>query len=171
MDRKRLGQWHEWAFEPLPILEALANKRVEYILVGDLAAVLQGCPLPSYTVVIVIAPGAANRKKLIAVLSKFDAKPLTNVPDVFDALEKNVSLSFYTTGGHVDVLSVLPGFVSYSQVHRASSLVELGSQIAVRTLKLRALIHSQIASGDSSYVPAMEATLEIAREYLPAGAS
>src|SRR3989304_2615522 len=47
MSAERHGNWQDWPFDPLHVLRAFADAEVEYVLVGGLAAALQGSLLPT----------------------------------------------------------------------------------------------------------------------------
>lgn len=161
MSGERLGEWHEWPFEPLEILLTMARFEVEFVVVGGLAAILQGSPLPTYSVDIAWKPGERNRGRLLVALSKLNAMTLTAVPDTEAALEDGADpISFYTSCGHIDVYRRLAGFASFGDLRRNSVGIELGEERAVRALTLRGIIHSKVAAGDMRQLPAIEATLE-----------
>ena len=161
MSRERQGEWHEWPFEPLEILQAFAKYEVNYVLVGALAAILQGSPLPAYTVDITLAPGQDNYNNLLGALKELEAVDLSETSDDVRPADQT-SLTFYTSAGHVDIDCPLPGFKTYNEVRRESNLIELDN-LSVSTLSLRGIVRSKAAIGDQSQLAALEATMELYR--------
>lgn len=160
MSKERFGEWPDWPFEPVEILEALARDRVDLVVIGAVAAVLQGSPLPTYSLDVAIAPGKKNRDRLTAALTELDAVSLDDVPDTDGALAEQ-DLTFYTPYGHLDVYWQPAGFRSYGELRRNSLTVDVGFEVPLRIVTLRGLLRSKLALGDERQVPALEATLEL----------
>ena len=156
MSGERRGEWHEWPFDPLAVLRALGRHHVEYVLIGGLAAVLQGSPLPTYDIDITPAPGARNRTRLLAALADLDATALTDEGTL-------AAETFYTPFGHVDVHHRPAGFASYAELRRGSRAIQLEPDLAVQASSLRDIIRSRLAAGDDRQLPALEAALELER--------
>jgi len=163
MSAERHGEWQDWPYDPLHVLRALAGDEVEYVLVGGLAAVLQGSPIPTYDVDIVPAPGRRNRGRLLAALAALDAVSLTDVDDTEQALGESTGLSFTTPSGHIDVHHGAPGFTGYRELRRCARAITLQPDLVVQALSLRDIIRSRMAAGSSRQLPALEATLELSR--------
>lgn len=163
MSAERHGDWQDWAYDPLRALRALADGEVEYVLVGGLAAVLQGSPLPTYDVDIVPAPGQRNRARLLAALAALDAVSLTEVDDTEQALAESTDLSFTTPSGHIDVHHGAPGFTGYRELRRCALAITLQPGLVVQVLSLRDIIRTRMAAGSSRQLPALEAALELSR--------
>jgi hypothetical protein len=159
---ERQGEWHEWPFEPLPVLRALARCKVEYVLTGDLAAVLQGSPLPTYEIAITPAPSRGNHERLSAALADLGAIALTDVDDVKQALQARIDVSFYTPYGHIDLHYQPAGFANYAALRRNAVSFELEPELAVSASSLRDIVRSRLAAGEARQLPALEATLELA---------
>lgn len=163
MSRERDGEWHEWPFEPLPVLNALGKHRVEYVLIGGLAAVLQGSPLPTYDIDIAPAPGRANALRLESALADVQAAALTNADDAQQALRRHTDTSFSTPFGYVDLRYRTAGFGTYAALRRNAVPIQLEPDLTVLVSPLRDIIRSRIAAGDHRQLPALEATLELTR--------
>jgi hypothetical protein len=159
---ERRGEWQDWPFEPLAVLRALHTGDVEYVLIGGVAAVLQGSPLPTYDIDITPAPAARNRMRLRAALTDLDATALTHV-DAERALEEQSDISFYTPFGHLDVHHRPAGFTSYTELRRGSQPIQLSPDLTVHASSLRDIIRSRLAAGDERQLPALEAALELDR--------
>ena len=161
MSGARQGEWHEWPFEPLPVLRALATHGVEYVLIGGLAAVLQGSPLPTYDIDVAPAPSAANGRRLAAALADIDAAALTNAEDANQALHRHVDVSYATPFGYIDLHHKPAGFKSYAALRRNAVPLPLEPDLTVLVSPLRDIIRSRIAAGDQRQLPALEAALEL----------
>ncbi len=161
MSGERTGEWHEWPFEPLPVLRALDRHGVEYVLIGGLAAVLQASPLPTYDIDLAPAPSAANAGRLLAALAEIDAVSLTDVEDVKQALREHRDLSFSTPFGHVDLHHKPAGFESYAVLRRNARSVQLEPDLTILVSSVRDIIHSRTTAGDERQLPALEAVLEL----------
>ncbi|MEI7761376.1 MAG: hypothetical protein WCJ67_11530 [Thermoleophilia bacterium] len=162
MSGNRRGEWHEWPFEPLPVLRALGRHGVDYVLVGGLAAVLQASPLPTYDIDIAPAPGNANARRLQAALAELDATVLAGDASAEKAPGGQAEASYSTPFGHIDVLHRPAGFVGYAALRRNAVPVQLQPDLAVLVSPLRDIIRSRTAAGDQRQLPALEAALDLA---------
>ena len=61
------------SFDPLPVLRAFHEWRVSYVLIGELAAVLHGCPLTLDRRLLAVAPRAADKIRVAAGLRSLGA--------------------------------------------------------------------------------------------------
>lgn len=162
MSGERRGEWHEWPFEPLPALRSLGAHGVDYILIGGLAAVLQGSPLPTYDIDIAPAPTGGNPERLEAALTDLAATALADVGDVRQALATGADLSLWTPFGYIDLHHRPAGFSTYSALRRNALPLRLEPGLTVLVSPLRDIIRSRLAAGDDRQLPALEATLELA---------
>jgi hypothetical protein len=145
------------------MLRILERHGVEYVLLGGLAAVLQGSPLPTYDIDIALAPGSENAERLSAALDDLDG-PVT-LPDAREArrqLAQSLDASFATPYGHLDVHHVPAGFDSYAALRRNAVSMKLDAALTVIVSPLRDIIRSRVAAGDDRQLPALEAALELA---------
>ena len=163
MTGERDGEWHEWPFDPLPVLSALGRHRVEYVLIGGLAAVLQGSPLPTYDIDLAPAPGAANARRLESALADAQAAALTDGDDAQQALRRHTDVSLSTPFGYVDLHYRPAGFDTYAALRRNAAPIQLEPDLTVLVSPLRDIIRSRTAAGDPRQLPAREATLELAQ--------
>ena len=157
-----LREWHEWPFEPLPLLRTLGRHGVEYVLIGGLAAVLQGSPLPTYDIDIAPAPGTANGTRLAAALAEIDTALLTDDEDAQQALRQHADVSFLTPFGYLDLHYTPAGFATYAALRRNAFPMQLEPDLSLLVSPLRDIIRSRTAAGDQRQLPALEATLELA---------
>lgn len=161
MSGERRGEWQDWPFDPLAVLRVLGDHEVEYVLIGGVAAVLQGSPLPTYDIDITPAPPARNLDRLLAALAELDATVLTDVETAEQALAEGTDLSFYTPAGHIDVHHHPTGLSSYAKLRRGSRSIQLEPNLTVHASSLRDIIRSRFAAGDDRQLPALEAALEL----------
>ena len=161
MSGERRGEWQDWPFEPLVVVRALHDRDVEYVLIGGVAAVLQGSPLPTSDTDIAPAPAARNRTRLLDALADLDATALTEIDGAEQALGEQSDVSFYTPFGHVDVHHRPAGFTSYAELRRDSHPIQLEPGLTVHASSLRDIIRSRLAAGDDRQLPALEAALEL----------
>lgn len=152
---ERRGEWQDWPFDPLTVIRALHHRNVDYVLIGGVAAILQGSPLPTYDIDITPAPGARNHARLLAALADLDATGLTSTDG------EPTDVSFYTPFGHVDVHHRPAGFTSYAELRRGSHPIQLEPDLTVQASSLRDIIRSRLAAGDNRQLPALEAALEL----------
>ena len=156
MSGERRGEWQDWPFEPLAVLRTLRDREVEYVLIGGVAAILQGSPLPTYDIDITLAPGAQSRTRLLAALADLDATALTDEGTL-------PAESFFTPFGYIDVHELPAGFASYAELRRGSRAIQLEPDLTVHASSLRDIIRSRLAAGDDRQLPALEAALEFER--------
>lgn len=57
----------------LELLAVLTRHRVEFVIVGATAAVLEGAPMTTFDLDVVFEPSPANRARLLAALTEIDA--------------------------------------------------------------------------------------------------
>lgn len=156
------------------ILSALADEEAQVILIGGLAAVLQGVPYVTNDIDFVYALTDENRGKLVRALTPLqprlrvggmadeDARAL---PWRFDVrtLRDSPNLTLETDAGSIDLLASVPAIGGYEQV-RQVSVVLSAFGLEVATLDLPGLIASKRAAGrpkDLMALPQIEATLRM----------
>jgi hypothetical protein len=150
--RRGRGNWHEWPFEPLPVLRTLGAREVDYVLIGGLAAALQGSPLPTYDIDIAPAPDTRNRERLAAALADLGAATVVEVQ----------TRSVFTTYGFIDLHFEVAGFDGYAAVRRNAISLDLEADLRIDVSPLRDIIRSRLAAGDTRQLPALRAALELA---------
>jgi hypothetical protein len=156
--------------DPLGALEVLVRHRVEFVLVGGVAANIHGYPLPTQDVDITPATTTANYRRLAAALRELnariraDAEP-EGVPFVIDevALAGSVTWTLRTDRGNLDIVTQPTGTGGFDDLRRDAVEVELRPELAVRVASLPDIIRSKEAAGrpkDLAALPALRATLE-----------
>jgi hypothetical protein len=160
----------EFSFER--ILEVLDRHEVRYVVVGAVAAIAQGSPLPTEDIDVTPARDLANLEQLAGALHELEArlrvadKP-EGVPFPFDAkyLAGNEIWNLTTPHGDLDLIFVPAGTRGYNDLKRNAILVDFGSFQAPMA-SLVDVIRSKQASGrskDHAQLPALRQTLEIVR--------
>ncbi len=126
------------------IVAVLNDHKVKYVVVGGLAALLQGVPLPR-TVDIDVTPAAdpANKKRLAAALRELDATlraPGLDEP-IEIALDERTftgmtTMTFVTLFGPFDISFVPDGTTGYDDLIRHAQVLErAGVRIPVASLE------------------------------------
>lgn len=119
------------------ILEGLVAAGVDFILVGGLAAVVQGAPVTTMDVDIVHSQSPENITKLLAYLKSLDAVHRRPDDKVIEPQEDDISgrghALFTTRLGPLDVLAVIEEGKAYGD------LLEHTLEIAFRNHKIRVL--------------------------------
>ncbi|MBA3430382.1 MAG: hypothetical protein H0U16_02730 [Actinobacteria bacterium] len=127
-------------FDPARIFQTLSEHSVDYVVIGAMAAVLQGAGLTTtLDVDVTAATDEANRERLAAALRDMDAK--LRVPDPEDAVEIPLdaqmlasasAMTFVTRYGPFDLLSTPAGAPPYDDLRaRALRVTRFGVSILV----------------------------------------
>lgn len=150
-------------FEPAKMLEALARHRVEYVLIGGLAATLHGSPAVTNDADICPARTPQNLTRLaealreIEVRARTDAEP-RGLPFACDAefLSRMRVVNLVTAYGTFDIAFEPAGFDGYDE------LVVHSVELAVGNLTVRvASLADVIRSKEAANRPKDHATLPI----------
>ena len=92
-------------------LRALNEGGVEFILVGGLAAVLQGAPVHTFDVDVVYSQETANITRLLAVLESIEAvfriQPERGLQPTASHLDGSGHLNLITSHGPLDLLATI----------------------------------------------------------------
>jgi len=154
------------------IFRQLVDGKVDFVLVGGLAAVAQGVVHLTNDVDICYAPDPANLTRLTQALAplhpRLRVESLTDeqartLPFQWDArtILATELLTLKTDAGSLDLIRVIPGVGSYADVRAASVPVDF-FDMRVITLDLPALIESKRAvrrPKDLAALPHIEAVL------------
>lgn len=167
MNEQRLNKWPEWPLEPLTILRVLECHRVRYVVIGGLAAVIHGSPLPTYDIDITPERSKTNIHALLAALAELDALALPAGDDDGDSAEllrAGEDLSFFTPSGYLDVIFVPSGARSYRDLASRSERLEIAQGVEPHVADLRDVIHSKQILGrtrDQGQMTALLTLLEM----------
>jgi len=125
-------------------LLALREGGVEFVLVGGLAAVLQGAPVQTYDVDIVPARDEVNLAKLLRVLDSIDAiyrmQPSRRLKPDASHLRSPGHQNLVTTCGYLDVLGTIGRGSTYEDLLPHTIEMGIGGGLRVRVLDLATII-------------------------------
>ena len=146
----------------LEVLAALEQTKLEALVVGSVAAVLQGSPVTTQDLDLLIRDTPANRRKIEKLGQCLGARPreissLTNVLRI-DAASAPVDLLF----------DRLPGDLSFESLRSRSIAIELAGRTA-KVASLEDIILSKEAAGrpkDHAQLPILRDTLRVKRALL-----
>lgn len=161
----------DFAFEE--ILTTLEHHQVRYVVIGAVAAIAHGSPLPTEDIDITPARDVENLDRLAAALRELDARLHSptdpdGVPFPIEAqfLGQVDSWTLTTRHGDLDLLFMPAGTGGYDDLRRAAVVVDLGQTDAAMA-DLSDIIRMKEAAGrpkDLAQLPALRQTLELRRE-------
>jgi hypothetical protein len=146
------------------ILETLDRHGVEYIVVGGVAAVLQGAPITTFDIDTLIKVDAANATKLLAALRELQARFREQRQELAPTREDILAgghLLLMTDSGPLDVLGFIGKGRRYEDLTGSSRSLLIGAQ-SVRVLELATLIEEKKALGrakDRAVIALLESAL------------
>jgi hypothetical protein len=162
------------SFDPVAIFEALDRHGVRFVVVGGIAALAQGSPLPTEDVDVTPERGAENLDRLAAALADLDARLRTEdgevvpLPQDSRLLAQAETWMLTTRHGDLDLVFSPPGTGGYDDLTRDAFEVDLGRDVHVRVASLADVIRSKEASNrpkDRAQLPALRQTLERLRAH------
>lgn len=132
------------------ILRALAEHRVEYVLIGGLAVQTHGHVRTTNDADLIPAPEPTNLERLAAALRSLDARVLNAGEEdtEIDAkmLPRATIWQFVSRDGGIDVMHEVPGGRPYEELSEDAMHVQLGD-IDVPVVALDDLIRMKLARG------------------------
>jgi hypothetical protein len=162
-----VASWPE--FRPTTLLGLLAHAKIDFVVVGGVAIVVQASPRFTRDLDICYATDKANLAQLGSLLVSLEARLRgldDDVPFVPDArmLRRTQMLTLTTREGDLDLLVDPPGSPSYAALRRRADVIELAG-VSVRIASVEDLISMKRAAGRPQDRIDVEA-LEIARSRL-----
>jgi hypothetical protein len=152
------------------VLEGLIEAGVEFILVGGLAAVVQGAPVTTMDVDIVHNQSSENIAKLLAFLKSIDAFHRRPDDKMIRPKEGDISgmghALFTTRLGPLDVLAVIEEGRAYKDILEHTVEIEFRGH-TIRVLDLKTLVELKRTSRDlkdRQRLPVLEETLRQVEE-------
>jgi predicted nucleotidyltransferase len=147
-------------------LRNLREQGIQFILVGGLAAVLNGAPVHTYDVDVVHSLEPANIERLLKFLQEIDAifriQPERRLRPTASHLAAGGHLNLLTNLGPLDLLGTIGPGLSFSDLLPLSHEMAIGEGIRIRVLNLETLISikEQLASEkDLAVLPILRQTL------------
>ena len=134
------------------LIELLADAEVEFVIVGGMAAVVQGVPVTTFDLDIVHNRGEANTKKLLALLKTIHARYRGHPSDKKIELSETAFLGkghqlLYTDLGALDVLGAIEDGLGYEDLLAYSIEVMLrGKTVKILSLEKLADLKSRSAN-------------------------
>jgi hypothetical protein len=139
-------------FDPIAIVRTLTERRVSFVLIGDMAEVANGSPLGFSDVEITFATRDDNVERLMAALSELDDAPAAAMPGI--ASKPTLVQTRY---GPLRLTPVPPGTRGWDDVRRKAHREHLARGLRIDVADVRDLIRIENA-GDADRVRA--ATLQ-----------
>jgi hypothetical protein len=154
------------------ILEGLLEAGVDFILVGGLAAVIQGAPVTTMDVDIVHSQSPENIARLLAFLTSVEAVHRRLDDKLIEPKERDLSgkghVLLTTRIGPLDVLAVIEGGRSYEDLLAHTVEIDFRSY-TLRVLDLKTLVELKKTSTDpkdKQRLPVLKETLrQLAEKY------
>jgi hypothetical protein len=159
-------------FDPVAALKVLVEHRVDFLVIGGVAARLRGAPLLTQDIDVTPSPDRANLGRLALALKDLEARLRTTTePDgvtfPFDStlLEQADIWTLTTTHGDLDLVMAPAGTGGYPDLIRdAEELrVSIDPELWVNVASLPDVIRSKEAAGrekDRATLPLLRRTLE-----------
>lgn len=141
------------AFDPLGALRTLIAYKVDFVLIGGLAARLHGSPTVTNDLDICHGQTPANLTRLTRALEEMEARLRLPDPDelvdtVIDErlLAATGNLTLWTHFGAFDLLARPAGTDGYNDLIRSAVTLKLGGGLSVRVASIDDLIRMKRAS-------------------------
>lgn len=151
----------------LELLVALADHEVDFVVVGGVAAIVEGAPVTTLDLDIVFAKDEANLRRLEKVLASLHARyrdPAGRVIEpTFERLRDSVTNQLITDFGPLDALAEVGAGEGYGDLlpHVSARSLE-GRKIAVLGLaKIIATKEAANRDKDRAILPILRRTLEL----------
>lgn len=122
----------------LATLRALRESQVDFVLVGGLAAVLNGAPIQTYDVDLVYSREPANIERLLTVLASMDA-----IFRIQPERRLKPLASHLTASGHLDLLATIGQGLGYSDLLSHTAELGIGEGLSILVLDLELLSPSK----------------------------
>ena len=129
-------------FDPIPVIESLADADVEFVLIGGLAGIAHGSAYPTYDADVMYARDEANLERLAGVLRALGAVlrgAPKDTPFQVDArtLREGCNFTFDTSRGPLDILAYPAGAPPFAELAAMADEIDLGG----RRIKVASLDH------------------------------
>lgn len=157
-------------FDPRPICQVLNEEGVKYVVVGGLAAVVHGSPLPTEDIDVVPERTSDNFERLAIALKRLGAKLRTEAGPVEAPIDAAfiqampLMLNLVTDFGDIDLTFEPSGpRVGYAAWNVDASPITIGDGIVIRVASLQAVIDSKRAANrdkDLRALPYLESLLD-----------
>jgi len=153
------------ATETLELLRTLVRHRVDFIVVGMTAAVLQGAPAVTLDLDLVYSPHPENLDRLLLALEEVDARFRNDdrrIPPNRSHLESAGHKLLETRLGDLDVLGSIDDGMTYEALLPHAVTLDV-AELRIRVLELERLIEVKARAGrpkDLAVLPLLRSTLD-----------
>jgi hypothetical protein len=156
---------------PAATLQALHEGGVAFILVGGLAAILNGAPVNTFDVDVVHSREADNVARVLPVLEVLDAvfriQPERRLRPNSSHLASSGRLNLITRYGPLDLLGTIGRDLGYQDLIPHTVELDVGDRLRIRVLDLETLIalKEELAGDkDRAVLPILRRTLDERRK-------
>ena len=161
----------EAAYDAPAIIASLQKHGVRFVVIGGVAAIAQGSPLPTEDLDVTPDRAPDNLQSLVAALEDLGAQLRTESGGVAFPIDPKMLAGaemwmLTTRAGDLDLVFEPPGTRGYDDLRRSAVELDLGSGAPVLVAALPDVIRSKEASNrekDRVQLPALRRTLELAR--------
>lgn len=162
--------------DAVAVLEVLVRHQVNFVVIGGIAAISHGYPLPTEDVDVTPSRDRDNLERLARALRELGARlrtasDPTGVPFPVDPdmLRRAESWTLRTRLGDLDIVFAPAGTQGFDDLRRDAALTDLGTTRPVPVLiaSLADVIRSKEAANrekDRAQLPALRRTLEMLRQ-------
>ncbi len=152
------------------LLQVLSRHQVEFIVVGGVAAILEGAPVSTFDLDIMHRQTEDNHERLLAALLELEARyrdPIGRhiVPDA-DKMERLRLHRLLTSAGPLDVLTEIAPGKAWADLEDETVVYDVAGT-RIRTLNLEAVISSKEHANrdkDRAVLPVLRRTLELKKD-------
>jgi hypothetical protein len=134
--------------QPEAIFRSLAEHRVEYVLIGGLAATAHGASLVTLDTDICFRQTAENCERLAHALGSLEAEifPPRSVliPITGELLQTHRIVHLRTQAGRLDVMTSVPGLGNYEEIMPEATVISI-TDLRIPILSLDQLIRAKSA--------------------------
>lgn len=147
-------------------LSSLCRNDVEFIVVGGLAALLNGAPIYSYDLDVVYSQDPRNIERILKWIEEVDAifriQPARRLRPNETHLRAGGHLNLLTCYGQVDLLARVGRNLSFADLFPHSNEMEFAERAGIRVLNLEKIIEIKEQLGtdkDKAALPILRQTL------------
>lgn len=155
----------------IAILRTLEEAQCQFIVVGGVAAVLNGAPVQTFDIDIVYSANDRNIARLLEALRQLDAvfrmQSERRLTPAASHLAGKGHLNLLTAAGPLDLLGFIGRDLSYEDLLAKCVEIQIGDGLRVKVLNLETLISvkEQLAGDkDLAVLPALRQTLRELRK-------
>jgi predicted nucleotidyltransferase len=148
-------------------LKSLSEAGIDFILVGGLAAIIQGAPVVTQDVDVVFCRDSENVARIVPWLDRSDAifriQPYKMLRPNQGHVAAGKHLNLLTVYGPVDLLGTAGEGLGYEELLPNSPKIEIGDSLRIRVLDLGTIVSIKEKIGsekDLAVLPTLRRTLE-----------